>query len=244
MKLYYPVKPFIINQDFGVNGDYYQANGINIKGHNGLDLRATHGQPIHASHDGWANYEIDDKGGHGVVITTTGFKTIYWHMVDSGKEPQYRSPIENGPIMVKIGDVIGYADNTGLSTGDHCHFGLKQIDSAENTINTNNGYLGAIDPKPYLIGEYPEEQTQTTTYSFNIDLKLGDRSNDVKYLQSFLVDKGYLTPDCITGFYGPLTRKAVYQLQVNEQMPLGAQWLYLGFYFGPKTRTFLNNKYS
>ncbi len=51
-----PITPFVILQPFGVNGDYYQAHGINIKGHNGLDLKADHGQPVYATHDGMALY--------------------------------------------------------------------------------------------------------------------------------------------------------------------------------------------
>lgn len=70
-----PITPFVVMQGFGVNGDYYQAHGINIIGHNGLDLRATHGQPIYASHDGQAYYEIDSDSGHGVVLIS---KDQYW----------------------------------------------------------------------------------------------------------------------------------------------------------------------
>jgi hypothetical protein len=29
LELFYPVKPFIITQKFGVNGEWYQKNGIN-----------------------------------------------------------------------------------------------------------------------------------------------------------------------------------------------------------------------
>lgn len=36
LELWFPVRPWKITQGFGVNGDYYRANGINIAGHNGL----------------------------------------------------------------------------------------------------------------------------------------------------------------------------------------------------------------
>jgi len=145
ISLYYPVSPARFNQHFGVNGAYYQANGINITGHNGIDFGTYHGQPVHAAHDGTAYYEADDTGGHGVVIVSdksydfkgkkAWFKTIYWHLCHPVKEPKYASPIylkhpfANSGIgfPVKAGDIIGFADNTGLSTGDHLHFGLKPI---------------------------------------------------------------------------------------------------------------------
>lgn len=140
-----------------------------IKGHNGIDFFAGHGNPVYATHDGFASFEIDNSGGHGVVVTTDKtfdykdgqayFKTIYWHFVDSTKEPQFKSPIENGTKYVKNGDLIGYADNTGASTGDHLHFGLKPMakypDGTFYNLEQTNGFLGAIDPTPYFDGSTP-----------------------------------------------------------------------------------------
>lgn len=154
-----PISPYEVVQGFGVNGEYYRQHGINIDGHNGLDLRAYHGQPVYAAHDGTCYPEVDDKGGHGVVIISDQkydylpgecfFKTIYWHLVDGP------SVVQTGQ-KVKAGDLIGYADNTGLSTGDHLHFGLKPVLKNDEpvfswtSVNPNNGYLGAINPVPYL----------------------------------------------------------------------------------------------
>lgn len=177
-----PVDPWHLNQGWGINGEYYRANGINILGHNGLDLQAYHGQPVYASHDGTAFYETDAQGGNGVVIVTNEkfdyklgpsyFKTVYWHFCDHDKEPKYTSPVYTAQqagdprkgTPVKQGDLIGFADSTGLSSGDHVHFALKPIKAGIPTsqdatdmgigqwVNQEptNGYLGAIDPTPYL----------------------------------------------------------------------------------------------
>lgn len=173
----YPIKPKIINQKFGetANLAYYQQNGVPIVAHNGIDFGASHGQPVYAAHDGSAYLEVDEKQGHGVVIRTnemfdkrdgTGLcykKTIYWHLCD-GSEPQFKSPIlatdMNGAGQpVKEGDIIGYADNTGLSTGDHLHFGMKEQDKNESNgvwhnLNQGNGMMGAIDPTPDFNGMF------------------------------------------------------------------------------------------
>lgn len=173
IELEYPILPFSVNQPFGVNGEYYRAHGINIAGHNGIDLRARHGQPIYAAHSGIAYYtDNDGMEGDGVVILSKDaadfnglavhFKTIYWHMCDPHKEPNYASPIyiysqsngSNGKSVEK-GELIGCADNTGFSTGDHLHFGLKPVAAGESpgdwwNIQQNNGYGGAIDPLPFL----------------------------------------------------------------------------------------------
>lgn len=184
LSLAYPVKPNNINQAFGLNAQQYSDPKYGgIKGHNGIDFQASHGQPVYASHDGVAYYEFDGNQGEGVVLRTNQafddgqggecfYKTIYWHMCDAKKEPQFTSPIykavgyapdqtgvsQNG-IAIKKGDLIGYADNTGNSSGDHLHFGLKpQAKNESNGIwyNTEqaNGYNGAINPAPFFDGTF------------------------------------------------------------------------------------------
>ena len=51
---------------------------------------------------------------------------------------------------VKVGDLIGWADNTGVSTGDHLHYEVKPVDELGNNVLRGNGFFGAIDPLPYL----------------------------------------------------------------------------------------------
>ncbi len=209
-KLYYPIKPFDITQDFGTGGHYYQSNGINIKGHNGIDIRAFHGQPVYASHDGVAYYEVDNKGGHGVVINGDGFKTVNWHFCDPIKEPHLKSPITR-PTKVKAGDLIGFADNTGLSTGNHLHWAFKYIDKRGNTINNENGYYGAVDQTPYYNGLYAEDINRELEPA-----EYGDRNENVKRIQQKLIDLGFSIPDGATGLYGKQTKSAVYAFQLKR----------------------------
>ena len=180
----YPIKPQIISQTFGVNSQFYsQSQYGGIKGHNGIDFIAQHGLPVYAIHDGTAYYEYDGSQGEGVVIHTNTqfddnkgnqcyYKTIYWHLCSAIKEPKFTSPIyiavgyhpdmsgiSNKGIQVKEGDLIGYADNTGTSTGDHLHLGLKPCAIGEPSgswynIEQNNGYNGAIDPIPFFSGRF------------------------------------------------------------------------------------------
>lgn len=176
LQLSYPIDKIngtiLINQKFGANAtNIYAAQGM--PGHNGIDFYANHGTPVYATHDGMASFQIDGDGGHGVVIITdkeyegvdgisSYWKSISWHLCDGLKEPKYQSPIadKTGYVKVSNGDLIGYADNTGTSTGDHLHFGLKPVAKGEDwgtwaNIQQNNGYYGAVDPMPYFDGGTP-----------------------------------------------------------------------------------------
>ena len=251
MKLQYPLKSIFVTQLFGENPVYYAK--YNIKGHNGIDFRAPHGTPIYATHDGFAYYEWDSSQGEGVVIRSKEpmeidgvpmfFKTIYWHMVDPHKDPQYKSPItcyDTNSIgqEVKAGDLIGYADNTGASMGDHLHFGLKPVSAGEslgalyNPLQ-NNGYAGAIDPMPYLPSKF----------KFLNDMKYGDENADVMELQKRLIDMGYNIPAGATGYYGTQTKKAISIYQSVAGVPLSwyEKYILAGSICGAKTRKFLNN---
>jgi len=166
LQLTYPLnKPIILSQGFGENSQLYADPKYGgIIGHNGIDFHAGHGTPVYAAHDGTCYPEIDSSGGNGVVIRTLKpfeyqgdqvyFKTIYWHLIDDD------AVVKTGQ-QVKCGDLIGYADNTGASTGDHLHFGLKpqawnEANWSFYNLEQNNGYNGAIDPTPYFDGSTPD----------------------------------------------------------------------------------------
>lgn len=169
LSLRYPVTPVFFNQLFGAKSPVYTNMGM--LGHNGIDFKASHGQPVYAAHDGVCYPEIDTTGGNGVVIRTNEvfdyspnpvyFKTIYWHLI------QDDAVVKTGQV-VKAGDLIGYADNTGTSSGDHLHFGLKpqaynESNFAYSNVEQNNGYFGSIDPMPYFGNiETLQKQLNTT----------------------------------------------------------------------------------
>lgn len=148
----------MINQKFGLMGLPVYAT-LGLKGHNGMDFYALDGFPIYAAHDGEVTFCGEDgSAGLGVVIRTLEpkeygenkvyFKSIYWHI----KKGSFK--VKAGDI-VKAGHLIALADNTGLSTGAHLHFGLKPVLKGETdwswyNIEQNNGYMGAIDPMPYF----------------------------------------------------------------------------------------------
>jgi hypothetical protein len=250
LQLYYPVKRHIVGQKFGETAylDYYKNNGVYFTGHNGMDLSAAHGQEVRASHGGIVEVQVDTKQGHGVVIVSDTpfeykggeayFKTIYWHLIDN-------IPVKTGD-KVTAGEVIGYADSTGLSTGDHLHFGLKPMAKNPNgtyyNLEPTNGYTGAIDPAPYFNGLYAED-LKIPKFIFNKDLSFGDRNEDVRQLQLRLQRDGYFPRDVTaTGLYGSITKQAVYDFQMENIVDLSwmARNVFRGYYCSEKTRKALN----
>lgn len=168
LQLWYPVKkPMFVSQGFGDTRflQFYKDNGLNLKGHNGVDFVTKYAEQVRVAHDGEVVFAgVDSKEGWGIVVRTDNpfeyngrevyFKTIYWHLIKD-------FPVKVGQ-KVKIGDVIGYSDSTGLSTANHLHFGLKpQLKGEDEWTFTNvengNGYYGAIDPNSYWNGYYAQD---------------------------------------------------------------------------------------
>jgi hypothetical protein len=127
-----------LTQPFGVNPQDYAKFGM--VGHNGLDYGLPSGTPVVAAHSGVA-FVMYEAGGFGTYIQVVGteYKTIYAHL--------QKAVINNGQT-VQEGQLIALSDNTGNSSGPHLHFGVKPIPQ-----DSNNGYLGAIDPAPLLTGD-------------------------------------------------------------------------------------------
>ena len=225
-----------INQRFGENANGFYKQ-IGLAGHNGLDLSARDGDIVYAAHDGVVTFAGEDgSGGLGIVLRTKEqfdykgglnyFKTIYWHL-------------EKGSFMVhasdevKKGQPIAKADNTGMSTGTHLHFGLKPVYQGEKdwewgNVEQLNGYAGAIDAEPYVT-EY------VTPWQFAYDMRIGDENEEVRQLQIRLQDKGFFPKQqrC-TGFYGNITAKAVKDFGASNLFKCS------GRIAGPTIRGFLN----
>lgn len=220
--LYYPVKYFSINQNFGNVSPIYTNQGL--KGHNGIDLFTRHGQEVYATHDGICSPQVDDHGGNGIVLTGDKILSIYWHLLDSN------AVVHTGQV-VKAGDLIGYADSTGVSTGDHLHFGFQIKDE---TFDPYNGYNGYIDPLPYFNGKYAQDiSNPPLTFSFTKTLMFGKWSNDIKQLQ-MLLQREKLYEEAIDGVFGPKTLLGVKSFQIAHNLKVDG-------IVGQKTNLVLNS---
>src|SRR3990167_3533406 len=140
------------SQLFGENLlDKYKEWGL--FGHNGLDIPCKDGEPVYATHDGVIYKTITEDSvsslsgtrGLGIylrqkeLILGRHLVTIYWHLKEFKKQVG---------DTVSVGDLIGLADNTGVTTGTHLHFGCKYLNQNLFTLNEDNGYGGYVDPLP------------------------------------------------------------------------------------------------
>lgn len=86
--------------------------------HHGIDIDAKTGTPIKAAADGIVIYS-GWLGGYGICVMLKhggDVSTVYGHL-------QYSTVKVNQ--FVKQGQIIGYVNNTGLSTGPHLHFEVR-----------------------------------------------------------------------------------------------------------------------
>ncbi|HEV8020512.1 MAG TPA: M23 family metallopeptidase [Candidatus Lustribacter sp.] len=100
--------------------------------HQGVDLAADYGTPVHAAADGVVRSAGWD-GGFGIKIDIdheNGYRTWYAHLSRVAVAPG---------THVRKGDTIGFVGATGEATGPHVHFQIML-----------NGR--PIDPVPYLNG--------------------------------------------------------------------------------------------
>ncbi len=89
--------------------------------HAGVDWAAPRGTPIRAAFSGKVTYRAV-RGGYGNFIELThkdGITSRYAHM------HEFSDGIQLGSV-VQAGDLIGYVGTTGLSTGPHLHFEIRQ----------------------------------------------------------------------------------------------------------------------
>ena len=110
--------------------------------HNGIDLAARLGTPVHAAAAGTVTFA--GKQSDGAVIVKIrhddGHVTLYGHL-----DPSLDVKVGD---LVTAGETIGEVGLTGVTTGPHLHFGLY----------TSGGT--AIDPAPYLAaGRLPDPAT-------------------------------------------------------------------------------------
>lgn len=109
---------FWVSSDFGKRKNPFSGEW---KNHNGIDLAAPVGTPVYAVKDGGVSVCIknDPTFGNYIILSHDRGKmtSVYAHLSKINVELNQ---------TVKKGDIIGYVGQTGLATGPHLHFEIRQ----------------------------------------------------------------------------------------------------------------------
>lgn len=165
--------PFKVTQEFGVNPSYYSQFGL--KAHEGLDIIPTGSDwsIFSLPYQGQVVKDIDmaSKGGAYGVTTTIWYKEIgeAWQYCHMSTNTTYEGQI------TEPGQYLGQMGSTGNTSGAHLHVNRFKVDSRGYRLDKNNGYLGGINPLPFLENEenpanitqpIAQQLTDQTKYDF------------------------------------------------------------------------------
>jgi murein DD-endopeptidase MepM/ murein hydrolase activator NlpD len=100
--------------------------------HDGVDLAAPIGTPVHATAQGKVTF-VGRQTGYGKVVMLENpapYSTVYAHL------SRFAKGIRNGGT-VKRGQVIGYVGETGWATGPHLHYEVHVDDVAMDPLTVD-----------------------------------------------------------------------------------------------------------
>lgn len=113
-----------VEHDFGMR--FHPILGIR-RMHDGIDILADRGTPVHATGDGKIDF-VGYKGGYGLTIEIDhgfGYRTVYAHLS--------KTLVRRGKTVHR-GDIIAKTGSSGLATGPHLHYEIHHNGVIENPI--------------------------------------------------------------------------------------------------------------
>lgn len=162
MRVYRPVRTNLIRQTFGLKGTAISMlplyNKLGYKAHSGFDFAVNckdsfikHGgqcESIYNSIIGTGDLTVtliqkDDEKGYGIIALDEVWNKFYfWHF-------DIIDPLIYVGRKLKLGDLLGTAGNTGVSTGAHLHLEYHPYNE-----DVNNGFFGAEDFEPFYDNRF------------------------------------------------------------------------------------------
>jgi murein DD-endopeptidase MepM/ murein hydrolase activator NlpD len=143
---------------FRLTGQYGELSPVrNWQSHSGIDFGMPEGTTLRAVKEGvvrLADYGNQNAGKTVLIDSPDGHTYIYGHLHDFvAKNGQH----------VNVGDVIAHSGNTGHSTSEHLHFGMKdtatgQFQDPTHLAEKVSNYAGndfTLTPSPFGTGIIP-----------------------------------------------------------------------------------------
>lgn len=138
---WWPVDSPRVTGEWNADAAWYQKN-TGLRGHNGIDLGGSWGDPIYAIDDGvvvqegWNIPWSGQAGGIAVIVRSGNY---HWGIA------HFASTFVSVGESVSRGQLIGLMGNTGLALGVHGH-----METLPLIPNFANGYSGRINPHSIL----------------------------------------------------------------------------------------------
>jgi len=170
LQLYWPAKPFILTQGWGIKNTLYEQFGFCR--HNGVDFALGADKKLYAPCDGEVvrvGYQPNGGGRYFGVMTGP------WDFQDGSYRVlidflHCESILVQEGQLLKTGDVMAIADNTGLSTGPHTHMQPRRIkfwngqygSNLAFTLEDTNDANDSFDPFPYWQNFYAVDVPRLT----------------------------------------------------------------------------------
>ena len=117
--------------------------------HYGIDYAAPSGTPVESVGDGIVKFKgrKGDFGNYIEISHPNNFTTCYGHLKDYGKG------IEIG-AKVRQGQIVGYVGSTGMATGPHLDFRLRQGEKYLDFLNNKNRSAASREIPPEKREEF------------------------------------------------------------------------------------------
>ncbi|SAK50953.1 peptidase M23B [Caballeronia fortuita] len=123
----YPVAFTRVSSDFSLRR--FDPVVHRWQSHDGVDLAAPIGTPVHAAAQGTVKF-VGRQTGYGKVVMLENpppYSTVYAHL------SRFAKGLRNG-ATVRRGQVIGYVGETGWATGPHLHYEVRVDDVAMDPL--------------------------------------------------------------------------------------------------------------
>jgi len=162
----------------------YLGQPLCLLAHDGIDLAVLRGTPIVAPCGGIITEAVSGTvpgaGGYGNQVRLKQKTEFGW------REWVFAHALS---LAVKAGDeviagqLLMLADNTGMSTGDHLHFGTRDRNENYEVINYTNGYFGYYNPLELF--------EQVSSEQLPVDMRYGQNYSYARELSWRLIHEIY-----------------------------------------------------
>lgn len=152
-----PIEPYIVNQEWGTyHPEIYSQFGFTR--HNGVDLQLNVKAEVRAEIPCEMYRTMWQPNGGGLTLSVMSLDEYTFDdgvtcfiLIDYLHLKEFKKIPGGSDYRANTGDLLAIGDNTGFSTGPHCHVQYRRVyKQGTSFINIDkNEANGSFDPEPY-----------------------------------------------------------------------------------------------